>query len=38
VANTKSSSLRPQLGREDMSPMTDALTPMTCRAEHERAG
>lgn len=30
VENTKSSSLRPQLGLEDMSPTTDAPTPMTC--------
>ncbi len=30
VENTKSSSLRPQLGRELMSPITDAPTPMIC--------
>ncbi len=30
VANTKSSSFRPQLGRLAMSPSTLAVTPMTC--------
>lgn len=30
VAKTKSSSFRPQLGREDMSPTTEAPTPMIC--------
>ena len=36
VANTKSSSLRPQLGREAMSPTTAAPTPMICSAEEPR--
>lgn len=30
VDSTKSSSFRPKLGRVDMSPATEALTPMTC--------
>ena len=31
VENTKSSSFKPQLGRVDMSPITEADTPMICK-------